>query len=58
MSECREFFYCSEMFLTLTSMIFDLSSKDLTVNEMSECNIVSWILRLKSSTLFEETEID
>ena len=58
MSECREFFYCSEMFLILTSMIFDLSSKDLTVNEMSECNIVSWILRLKSSTLFEETEID
>ena len=46
------------MFLTLTSMIFDLSSKDLTINEMSECNIVSWILRLKSSTLFEETEID
>ena len=46
------------MFLILTSMIFDLSSKDLTINEMSECNIVSWILRLKSSTLFEETEID
>ena len=29
-----------------------------TVYEISECNIESWILKLKSSTLFEETEID
>ena len=32
--------------------------QDLTIYEISECNIDSWILQLKSSTLFEETEID
>ena len=30
---------------------------DLTIYEISECNISSWILQLKSSTLFEETVI-
>ena len=30
---------------------------DLTIYEISECNIDSWILQLKSSTLFEETKI-
>ena len=32
-------------------------SQDVTIYEISECNIDFWILQLKSSTLFEETEI-
>ena len=40
----------------LTSMISGLS-QDVTIYEISECNIDFWILQLKSSTLFEETEI-
>ena len=33
-------------------------SQDLTIFDISEYNIHSWILQLKSSTFFEETEID
>ena len=33
-------------------------SENLTVYEIRECNIDSWIIQLKSSTLIEETEID